>query len=426
MWCSFPAMLVNNSMKYFLVLVLCLASITSMGQQTNPMFYKEILLTHKPYTLQSITEEIQTQSGISFSYNADNINPGTKIKIKGDRITVAEVLALIKKQTGISYKIISQRHIIYTAGAGKKPAAFKPKKIKHHTQRTEQDAEEPLLINEPAIATRSFRTAKTTTFTDTATDATIVVVGDSGLVANYYFGGGGSGGGGGNDETEEEEMAAPIPERKWRRGTSKSYGSDNSGAGNKTLHYLGNNLLLSPGISVDEVYYCNPTLKFGMNFIYGIASYNIGGGQNTWRYGIGGSANIDEHWSMHFVITTGQSVSKAYSIPSSIDTSVAATPLTATSKLMRYGISTHYNFGGGLAIEGGLTFNSLKTNYTSNGNPVSLSDILPAGYDADKRYPGIKPPYTLGNSYTGSSTGNTKTWLGIQLTLLYQLRFSGE
>src|SRR3569833_1290106 len=113
MWCSFPVMPVNNSMKYFWLVVLCLASVTSMGQQTNPMFYKEILLTHKPYTLQSITEEIQTQSGISFSYNADNINPDTKIKIKGDRITVAEVLALIKKQTGVSYKIFSQRHIIY-------------------------------------------------------------------------------------------------------------------------------------------------------------------------------------------------------------------------------------------------------------------------------------------------------------------------
>jgi len=412
-------------MKYIGALLLCLSFFTATGQQTNPMFYKEVLLTHKPYTLQSITEEIQTQSGISFSYNADNINPDTKIKLKGDRMTVAELLALVKKQTGISYKIISQRHIIYTAAAGKKHTTAKPKKLKQRVKRPKQaEAEEqPLVTNEPASG--SFRTAKTTTITDSATDATIVVVGDSGMVAQYYLGGGGSGGGGGNDE-QEEDIASPIPERKWRRGTvHKDYKGDGSTATNNTLNFLGNNTLLALGASADETYYFNPTLKFGMKFLYGIASYNLGNGKNNWRYGIGGSAKIDEHWSLHFVITTGQSVSKDYIIPAA-GTSTSGTPLTATSKLMRYGISTQYSFGGGFSIEGGLIFNSLKTNYTSNGAPVALSDILPIGYDADKKYPGIKPPYTLGNTYTGNSTGNTKTWLGIQLTLLYQLRFSGE
>lgn len=405
-------------MKYFWVTALCFLSFAATGQQVSPMFYKEILLTPKRYTLQALTEEMQAQSGISFSYNAESIDPATKIKIKSDRITVAELLALIKKKTGISYKIISKTHIIYQAPATRKKKAAKKGKAKHAPTASEKTNTTVVLSATDEAADRTDipgQAAATNILNDSAGNIA-GLAGDSTPVVHYNSGGGGGGGGGSSDEEERQLRPSHIPERKWRRGTASS-------GDNNILQFFGNNLLMAAGASVDETFYFNPTVKLGFKFLYGIASYNLGGGAATWRYGLGGSAAVDEHWSLHAVITTGQSVSKDYGIPAA-DTSIPDIPLTATSKLTRYGISIHYNFGGGLAIEAGTTFNSLKTNYTSNGHPVTLSDILPIGYDADKKYPGIKPPYTLGNSYTGNSTGNTKTWLGIQLTLLYQFQFS--
>src|SRR6187402_2732633 len=120
-------MLVNKNRKCFWLLLCCLCiCITANAQQKSPMFYSEILLKHKPYTLQSLTEEIYAQSGITFSYNADKIRPD--IKIKNEKLTVAVLLALVKKKTDIGYKIISQNHIVYTEPA-KERKASKPKKL---------------------------------------------------------------------------------------------------------------------------------------------------------------------------------------------------------------------------------------------------------------------------------------------------------
>lgn len=71
----------------------------------------------------------------------------------------------------------------------------------------------------------------------------------------------------------------------------------------------------------------------------------------------------------------------------------------------------------------GITLNYLKTNYSSNGNAVTLSNLLPIGYDADQKYQTIDPPYLLGNTYSGNQSSNVKTWLGLQLMLVYRLQF---
>ncbi len=68
-----------------------------MAQKPDPMFYKEIQLSHKPYTLHSLSREMQRQSGITFSYNAAKISPNQKIRIKDNRLTVEQLLALVKK-----------------------------------------------------------------------------------------------------------------------------------------------------------------------------------------------------------------------------------------------------------------------------------------------------------------------------------------
>lgn len=441
-------MVVTKNMKYFLTFFLLLA-LPRLGrtQQTNPQFYKEIILRHKPYTLQSLTEEIQLQSGISFSYDAEKIDPNTKIKLSKDRLTVAAALKLISKKTGISYKVISQSHIIYIPpGVKKNP---KPKhKIGKQKQAAKASKDAIVKENNEQAEGKSNQTAHlvpTTTFTDSITENSITAVGDSNLVMDYYRSGSGFSGGGGGGGSNEEEIENPQKNKKSNKRNRQNWDADNTNSGDfptgqsgtgQILTYLQNNTLLAFGISADEMYYVAPTLRAGLKYLYGTVSYNFGN-INTWRYGIGTSVKINDQWRMHFNFSTGQSVSKGYDIIS-YDTipsndpiqppviNEEHTPLLVTSKLTRYGITANWTVGNGLSVEGGLVLNSLNTKYSSNGVPVSLSEILPIGYDADEKYPAIKPPYLLGNSYTGSQTSNTKIWIGVQLSILYTLPFSGN
>lgn len=428
-------MLVNKKMRYFWALMLCLvASITTSAQQQNPMFYTEIQLRHKPYTLQSITEEIQRQTGISFSFNADKISPNTKIKLKGDKLTVAVILGTLQKRTGIGYKVISQNHIIYTESAWQQKGAAKSKKSKYYTKKSSGNTTGKSVTERPIARIKSYG-SKINMVTDAEGGNNIVFVGDSSIVSAYYFGAGYGGGGKNETETEEEEES-PFPDNEWDDMPNRSAARNNALKREDVLNFFKENTLFASGISVDETYYCNPSIRIGFDFLYGTVSYNLGS-TNTWRFGLGTSVKLNDKWKLHFNISSGKPITNNYDIvkfdtipgndsfqdPTIIE---SHSPLAVSSKLTRYGLSTSYNLGKGFLLEGGMVLNHLKTNYYSNSNPVSLSDILPFGLDADSKYYGIKPPYVIGNSFTANKSSNTKIWIGFQITLLYRLNFLGN
>jgi hypothetical protein len=421
---------VSNRLRFF-ILCFILISFTSLriaAQQVNPMFYKEIQLDpKKTYTLQSITREIQQQTGISFSYNAARINPDRKIRMKTDRITVAQLLSSIRKKAGIGYKIISKTHIIYVE-SGKKKIAGKKGHVRKSRPSSSNAQDNPETVMRPVGH-------------DSTVGQQIVIIGDS-SVMNYYFSGGGSSGGGYGgdvlvkypvmiDATEDEEFEE---EREYNisRNTSKGnvYGSA------EAVTFLKSNVLFAAGILADETYYLNPTVRAGFDFLYGTVSYNVGPFPH-WRFGIGGSAKVNDNWTLHVGINTGSSIFQNYNIqtfdtivqPQPPDTFVPPviietnTPLVVKSKLTRFSVSAEWNLGRGFTLGGGLILNRMKTDYSSNGNPVTLNNFLPVGYDADSKYRTIKPPYLLGNTYNGNSSSNVKTWIGLQVSLMYRLSF---
>lgn len=396
------------------------------------MFYKEIQLEHKKsYTLQALTREIQKQTGISFSYNAARIDPYTKVRVS-DKLTVEQILSSIRKKAGIGYKVISKTHIIYTESPNKKRLRAKGKKKKTYKR---QEIRQP----EPYYNDMVVRSLGT----DSVVGQQIIIVGDS-SVAGYYFSGSGGAGAiyAGDDqtkypivldETDDEEVDEDVNDYQngLSRNTSKGYTKGESEA----LNYIKRSALIAAGISADEIYYLNPTFRAGFDFLYGTVSYNIGAHAH-WRYGIGSSAKLNDNWRLHFNISTGQNIGERYNIqkfdtipspqPDSLEPPIIIetnTPLLVRSKLTRFTLSTEWNMGKGFMLGVGVTLNYLKTNYFSNGNPVTLSNLLPIGYDADQKYQTIDPPYLLGNTYSGNQSSNVKTWLGLQLTLIYRLRF---
>ena len=160
------------------------------AQKVSPMFYKEIQLPHKPYTLHTLTREIQRQSGITFSYDAVKIDPDKRVRLRKsqDRLTVKELLSVLRKKTGVSYKIVSSSHIIYTLSGGKKKKSRKPA---NHRIKPAQE-QYPALPPEDNVAAEPYIPALRE---DSTFEHQIIVVGDSSLAAGYYLSGSGGGGG---------------------------------------------------------------------------------------------------------------------------------------------------------------------------------------------------------------------------------------
>lgn len=424
------------------LIILLFSSLTTSAQKTNPMFYKEILLLHKPYTLHSLTREIQRQSGITFSYNALKINPDQKINIKRrtDRLTVIELLALLKRKTGIGYRTVNQSHIIYTAGT------FKKRKTSRTKDRRPSDKEKKtqwrLQEEEPEAV------AGSTSHDVPQIEQHLMVVGDSALAMSYYLSGGGGGAYGGNmvtkypvtvdredaydDEEAESDLASSTPRRERSGGFYTPLGQS------ATVRFLKENILLGAGVSADELYYINPTVRAGFDFLYGTIAYNTGTFAH-WRYGLGSSVRLNDRWSLRLEVNGGGPLKQPYTITTFDTTTIVVdsgvirqviternTALVVQSRLTRFIMGAEFKMTGNLYVGGSLILNSLHTTYSSNGNPVALSNILPIGYDADDKYRTIKPPYQLSNSYNGNSSSNTKLWIGIQLSLIYKLGFFGR
>jgi len=409
----------------FLILLLFPASLAA--QQRDPMFYKEVLLPRKPYTLYTLTREMQRQTGITFSYNAANIRAMQKIRIRQDRLTVQKLLALVRKKTGVGYAVIGGKHIIYLP-----PARGRKRKKAVSAQKKE----EKFYRQELAAAQRApVKRLATLPATDSLA-GDVVVVGDSTLAAGYYISGGGNAGGSyqGNDMTveaaEEEDPYEDISD-PWQR-ESRNW---NAPVHTEALEFIKKSTLAAFSLSADEMYYLGPGFRAGFDFLYGTVTYHIGS-YTHWRYGIGISAGINERWRLHLHFNTGKNLNASYTVPRFDTTFVPQpdstllpvvtehhTPLLVQSRLSRIAVSAEWHINRSFSLAGALVFNMLHTRYTSNGNPVTLSEILPIGYDADLRYRSLNPPYTLGNSYSGNTTSNTKTWIGLQLTLSYRIPF---
>lgn len=422
-----------NSVLFSLFLLLCLCiAVPAIAQKPDPMFYKEIQLTHKPYTLHSLSREMQRQSGITFSYNAARISANQKIKIKDNKLTVEQLLALVKKKAGIGYKIVSSNHIVYIEGPKKKGLFARKKDVKKAKLK-----EQPVRVTQPAVAAPSNnKTVKEPVRQDTAVPGRIVIVGDSSLAMAYYFSGGGNSGGAYN----AAGIAKAPGEKAWTDpyldlnapATTAGYGDS------KTAGFFKKNILVAAGASADEIYYFNPSARAGFSFLYATVSYNLGGSPH-WRYGLGTSARINDKWNMHLAFNTGKKIPGAYNLvtidtifppdPDSGEVSFVETnhAITVQSKLTRFSLQLEYQLTKDVTLSGAATLNYLTTEYSSNGAPVQFDNFKGSTTtDPDKEFRLIKPPYLLGNSYSGTNSTNSKIWIGLQLSLFYRIPFFGQ
>lgn len=421
----------RHAISFFSLLLLFVYAVPATYAQDNvPQLYREVQLNRKSYTLYELTREIQQQTGFTFSYNASRINPSKKIKVRSERLTVHNILAHIKKQSGLGVKVIGQKHIIYTQPkparklAAKKEKTAKKKQVALNKSRIKETKETAAIIN-PAMEQEQH----------------VVVIGDSAVASAFYSSGGAQYEGGYPGKSQAlKPVVVHYNQKRWEDPYAQLDGSlyKNYGAG--LFSFLQEKALFDIGFSVNELNYFNPQICLGFQFLYGVISYQVGKNAHL-RYGLGASAKINDQWNMHAQVTTGKAAPLSFTA-TTIDTipgpppedSLAEpdppilvprnTPFTVHSRLDRLEIFIARRIGRRFYVGAGITFNHLYTQYLAEGSLVSLDAILPPGTDIEGQYRSIAPLYSLSNTYGVNRTTNTKIWFGISLSCVYRLPFS--
>lgn len=175
-------------------------------------------------------------------------------------------------------------------------------------------------------------------------------------------------------------------------------------------------LFLKSGITVDESLYAGISAQVGIPLLYGTISANTNFCVSQIRYGLGTSFKINKELQLHFNFNLGD-LQKSGQFG---DSTRVKSPIAVKSQLTRFMIAAEFSLTKKLKIQIGPVFNHLKTNYFINSVP---SDLHVFKENGDHLFYTINPPYVITNTYSPTSNSNLKTWVGLQVSILYFLKF---
>jgi hypothetical protein len=170
-------------------------------------------------------------------------------------------------------------------------------------------------------------------------------------------------------------------------------------------------LFVKAGIAADDIFYCSPTIQFGIPYVYGIASWNSNFIISGLRYGVGGSIPLSDQWKLHLQLTTGNLSSTFDTIPLSWE---------FKTQLHRAAFMAEANLGNRFTIQFGPIMNVMKWTFYRNGekSPPGISTT-----QVDQKFNLLQPVYTISDNYSINAAKSTKTWIGLQVCILYNFNF---
>ena len=179
-------------------------------------------------------------------------------------------------------------------------------------------------------------------------------------------------------------------------------------------------LFVQAGLSADEVFYLNPSIRAGWHFLYGIVQLSTNFNVSGVRYGAGGSLRLSAKWELGLSATTG-ACSKNYPLAF---LSTQYVPITVKTHLNKIGLLVQREISRKFQLQFGPVLDLLSTQYY---NTVGISTpLFISESNVNSLYTYIKPPYTIRDTYSPTSARNTKVWIGSQVSLFYTLNFPGS
>jgi len=400
-------------------LFILLISVT-FGQSQTLDTNKNIKLKPGSHRLDSLLLFASQQTGAVFSYNSKKINTHQHILLKDGIISITKILALLKEGNNVSIKIVENYIIITPTGikhSDKKipvklaasprvidPSHLKINQIQNSTADAKNTDKVKIIPNYDSLKIDSIpkeelKNEDTTAFADStkANHSTIQPLLPIAMPPSIPV------------DSEKKSATKAIPPKENSTRPEKKL-SKPKPLTNKISFFL------KSGIAVDESLYTGFLAQVGMPLLYGTISANTNFSVSQIRYGLGTSFKINNKLELHFNFNLGDlQRSGQFS-----DSSRTKFPIAVKSQLTRYMIAVEFSPSKKLKIQIGPVFNQLKTNYFINSVPSDLHIFKENG---DHLFYTINPPYVITNTYSSTSSSNIKTWIGLQVNVLYFLKF---
>jgi hypothetical protein len=145
--------------------------------------------------------------------------------------------------------------------------------------------------------------------------------------------------------------------------------------------------------------------------VYGIASWSTNFKISGFRYGLGGAIPLGDQWKLHLQVTTGN-------LSSTFDT--AGQRWEFKTQLHRAGCIAEAKLSPRLSVQFGPVFNLMKLTFYRAGKKEApgLSST-----HIDNKFNLLQPVYTITDNFSANRAQSTKTWIGFQVGLFFDLNF---
>jgi hypothetical protein len=400
----------NKRIPICISLIICLVMGLNGSAQTAINLQKTITIPVNAIQLDSLLNLITKQAGVKFSVNTRKFPAGKYIRITTHKQTIAGIMQEIKQRTGVYYAVLGDHIILldnpppankkttnaanatHTVQAPRLPVRSalprkQPVPLKKHTTGQAQ----------PPVAGNANKKVPSKADTAVVLPVPLKTTTDSG----YH-------------KSAGSDSAKTIPAMPAKKGPLKGGFTINQSTPpttSKEKSAFANNLLLKGGLSADDVFYCNPTIQLGIPYVYGIAAWSTNFNLSGFRYGLGGAVPLSDRWKLHLQLTTGN-------LSSAFDTTGRRWEFR--TRLHRAACIAEANLSSRVSIQFGPVFNLMKLTFYRAGEKVAPG--LPTD-QVDKKFNLLQPIYTISDNYSMNRAQSTKTWIGFQVGIFYDLNF---
>ncbi|MEC5144292.1 hypothetical protein [Chitinophaga sp. 212800010-3] len=378
-------------------------TIPAAGQSS---LQRKVLLPSTYIRFDSLLAIVSRQTGARFSVNTRKFPPSRVIRLSAETIQLSQLLAEIKHTTGIRYKTLGG-HIIFVDSEPTKKKVVPVPDVQHWNlhaiPRMYLSYRDTIIPADIIGAHNQVVSHKPTTPDDTAHHFQLT------FSRNRYISNGPFRAQDGS--LVYKQVRAPRREKRpWIFSSRPRYARPEVLGRSSEPNQL---LLLNAGVYTTELFYLNPAIQAGVSFLYGIISRNSNFNLNSIQWGVGSSIGLGENWRLHLQLTTGN-VSRNY------DT--LTYKRKATARLLKGALLADRQISSRFRLQFGVTYNNMQTHFYQNDAPFVLepgmTDLLLKNMNF------IDLPFTISKSYTPDKGLNTKSWIGGQVGLFYNINFS--
>jgi|GEM_PF-932727 len=421
------------NVAFVILTVVCLSLVhRAYAQQRTLQHEKSLLLPRNKLRLDTLGAVVARQTGFIFSFNAQKINPELPIFFTDKSITIQSLLEQLRNRYKLRYRIAGNYIIIHN-----EPIAARPP-LQINTASPKRPVSSGKQVRPAASRPQSATVVKTRS--DTKTTTTKTTAADSSLVPS--------------DSSARDTTLVSIPRRNPYQGLrvipvlaenykppfiqappvvsaplisikrkpastpgstyNPSGGASSSGRGDRIRSNRGG-FFMAGGLAADDVFYAGPTLHIGLPWLYLIGKWNTNFSVQGVSYGVGSSLHLSDNWNLSLDVTMG-SLSREFRNPDTLWKKILV-----KGRLLRIGLQAEKEINERWLFRFGPVLNLLNSTYYYDGKPATLSDYFRPGTDIDGTYYIVKPLYTIRNSYKSNATSSSKSWIGLQVSLLYRI-----